>query len=194
MQVVKLWFGRWDRVWTLFNVLSVEFEIEPKVYTFEEFEEWLRWQVDDFRMEIRYGNEPYGLAGEMLKRVLALFDELRAERGEGHFDYVMLPREEVTLDLRRCRYLRDIYGELREKMEWADFYGENFDALWDILTGMPYKGDDFIILRPRHYVGIPHGKNEGFTEYVDKLCAIFKEAQEKQEITVEVRYLEENES
>ena len=38
MQVVKLWFGRWDRVWTLFNVLSVEFEIEPKVYTFEEFE------------------------------------------------------------------------------------------------------------------------------------------------------------
>ena len=171
MQVVKLWFGRWDRVWTLFNVLSVEFEIEPKVYTFEEFEEWLRWQVDDFRVEIRYGNEPYGLAGEMLKRVLALFDELRAERGEGHFDYVMLPREEVTLDLRRCRYLRDIYGDLREKMAW----------------------DDFIILRPRHYVGIPHGKNEGFTEYVDKLCAIFKEAQEKQEITVEVRYLEENE-
>ena len=82
MQVVKLWFGRWDRVWTLFNVLSVEFEIEPKVYTFEEFEEWLRWQVDDFRVEIRYGNEPYGLAGEMLKRVLALFDELRAERGD----------------------------------------------------------------------------------------------------------------
>lgn len=142
-------------------------------------------------MDIRYGDEPYGPAGEMLKRVLALFDRLRTERGEEHFDYVLLPREQVTLNLRRCRNLDDLYHELREKMEWDDFYGENLDALWDILTGMPYKGDDFIILRPRRYTGADHGQNESITQYVDRVCGIFEKAREPANITVEIRYAEE---
>ena len=60
-------------------------------------------------------------------------------------------REQIILDFRECRSISSVYAQMREKMEWLDWYGENPDALWDILTGLPYRGDDFIILRPRYY-------------------------------------------
>ena len=58
-------------------------------------------------------------------------------------------RVRVTLDFTRCRYIGELYLEMRTKMEWDEDFGENFSALWDILGGMPYKGDDFTILCPR---------------------------------------------
>ena len=77
-------------------------------------------------------------------------------------------------------------------MKWQDFFGENLDALWDILTGMPYRGDDFTILRPRTYTGIPYGQNRQFTEYVDKICEVFQEAQDRYgDITVKIVYTDE---
>ena len=33
-------------------------------------------------------------------------------------------------------------------MLWQDWYGENLDALHDILTGQPYLGRSFIIILP----------------------------------------------
>ena len=95
----------------------------------------------------------------------------------------------VTLDFTSCKYIPEIYKEMRTKMEWADFFGENLDALWDILTGMPYKGDDFTIIRPVRYKNIPYGQNDIFTEHVDKICAIFQRAQQRYgDITVTVCY------
>lgn len=38
MRIVELRFGKWNDEWGIWQVLSVEFEIEPKVYTLEEFE------------------------------------------------------------------------------------------------------------------------------------------------------------
>lgn len=97
-------------------------------------------------------------------------------------------RETVTLDFTSQKYLGQIYQEMREKMEWEDFYGENLDALWDILRGMPYKGDDFLILRPVRYKGIPYGDNDAFTEYVDSICDVFQEAQDEGHLTVKIQY------
>ena len=106
----------------------------------------------------------------------------------------MEERIAVILDFRTCRYISELYGEMRTKMEWADFFGENLDALWDILTAMPYKGDDFTIIRPMRFKNIPHEQNEIFTEYVDKICSIFQEAQtEYGDITVTVRYTDDTE-
>ena len=79
----------------------------------------------------------------------------------------------VTPDFTACKYISDLYREMRTRMEWDDDYGENLSALWDILWGMPYKGDDFTIIRPLHFRNIPHGQDQPFTEYVDKICAIF---------------------
>ena len=64
-------------------------------------------------------------------------------------------------------------------MKWADYYGSNLDALWDILTGMPYYGSDFIILRRREYHDIPINAEKSFGEYIDKIYSIFQEAVEK---------------
>ena len=97
-------------------------------------------------------------------------------------------RETVTLDFTTQKYIYYIYQEMRKKMEWEDFYGENLDALWDILRGMPHKGDDFVILRPVRYTGIPYGQNDSFTKYVDSICDVFQEAQEKGYLTVKIQY------
>ncbi len=90
----------------------------------------------------------------------------------------------VLLDMMRCQDRAGLYRELREKMAWDPEYGENLDALWDILTGLPHKGDRFLILRPRRY------EDGSFTEYVDRMCAVFQEAQDEGELTVRIEFSE----
>ena len=98
----------------------------------------------------------------------------------------------VTLDFTKCRYWKELYLEMRKKMKWVDWYGENLDALWDILTGLPYKGDDFTIRRPYSYTNIPYGQNESFTKYVDKICDVFQQAEQTYgEITARIEYCSE---
>lgn len=101
-------------------------------------------------------------------------------------------RIQVTIDFTGCKYLGEVYREMRTKMEWDDDLGENLSALWDILRGMPYKGDDFTILRPRYFTGIPHGENAIFTEYVDKICAIFQRAQDQGLLTVQIVFTDDS--
>lgn len=188
MRKIELCFGKYDRARTVFRVISIEFEITPDITSLEELESYIR-PNGDFRVEIRYADEPYGEAAICLEQVLDLFERLKDELGAEHFDYVLLPREQVTLDFSKCKYIMEVYDQMRKKMDWEDWYGFNLDALWDILTGLPYKGDDFVILRPRAYCGIPHGKSREFTEAVDKICQIFEEAQTTYgEITVKLQY------
>ena len=100
-------------------------------------------------------------------------------------------REQIVLDFRKCRSIASVYAEMREKMAWLDWYGENPDALWDILTGLPCRGDDFVILRPRHYCGISRGMDAFITSQVDLICDTFAETQETYgDITVDVQYQE----
>lgn len=103
----------------------------------------------------------------------------------------MSKRVHVTLDFTVCKYIGELYREMRTKMEWDDDFGENLSALWDILRGMPYKGDDFTIIRPRQFTGIPHEQNAGFTEYVDKICSIFQRAESRGYLTVQIHYTDE---
>lgn len=70
----------------------------------------------------------------------------------------MNERIAVTLDFTACKYIPELYKEIRTKMEWDDDFGENLSALWDILTGMPYKGDDFTIIRRSDLKIFPMGK------------------------------------
>lgn len=101
----------------------------------------------------------------------------------------MNERIAVTLDFTSCKYIPELFREMRRKMDWDEDFGENLSALWDILRGMPYRGDDFTIIRPVRFEGIPHGQDDIFTEYVDKICAVFQRAQERYgDILVTVRY------
>lgn len=39
----------------------------------------------------------------------------------------------VTLDLTGCQYLGEIHQRIKEAFDFPDFYGENWDAFWDLL-------------------------------------------------------------
>ena len=54
----------------------------------------------------------------------------------------------VFLDFSACADIPALYGELRSKMAWEPWYGENLDALYDILTGLPHAGRHFVIIPP----------------------------------------------
>lgn len=70
------------------------------------------------------------------------------------------------------------------------WHGENLYAIWDILTGLPYYGNNFTIVRPYFYTNIPHEQDKQFTEYVDKICAVFLRAERMYgEISVHIEYL-----
>ena len=104
---------------------------------------------------------------------------------------ITTPRETVVLDFTKCNHDYDYYDEMHLKMEWEDWYGHNLDALCDILTGMDYRGDDFIIIRPRKFKNIRYGLDDYFTSQVDKICQIFVEAQEEYRcITVRIEYVD----
>ena len=54
----------------------------------------------------------------------------------------------VLLDFSRCADIADLYREMREKMAWESWYGENLDALYDILTGLEHRGTRFALTMP----------------------------------------------
>lgn len=96
----------------------------------------------------------------------------------------------VTLDFSKCKYIGELYLEMRTKMKWEDWYGENLYALWDILTGLPHHGNRFTIIRPYSYTDIPHNQEAQLTEYVDKVCAVFLRAERyTDDIRVHFEYL-----
>ena len=76
----------------------------------------------------------------------------------------------VTIDFSRCMSRRDLYCELRCKMEWQDWYGETLDALWDILTGLPHKGTAFALIPPEE------SAPENVKNYAALIRSVFEEA------------------
>ena len=187
MKTITLQFGKWDRPSTFFNILSVEFGIVPKISALRELESFL-CRSSGFHVQLRSVERPFGAAGELVQEMLQLFERLRSQLGPERFDYTLLPREQVTLDFTPCRSIHDVFQEMRTKLAWADWYGENLDALWDVLTGLPHKGDTVTILRPHSFTGLSNGENSAFTAYVDKICAVFQEAQDETVLTVHIQY------
>ena len=77
---------------------------------------------------------------------------------------------EVTLDFSACVDRAGLYRELRQKMLWQDWYGENLDALHDVLTGLPHHGESFCVLLPGD------GAPESCRAYAHRICAEFEAA------------------
>lgn len=101
-------------------------------------------------------------------------------------------RKKVVLDFASCNDFGDMYREMRIKMKWFLCYGENLDALWDILTGLYYYGDDFIIKRKRTHTYTEYGRTIDYTQTIDKVCEIFGEAalEKSGEMTVTIEYMD----
>ena len=78
-------------------------------------------------------------------------------------------QDSVLLDFSSCTTRMELYQVLREKMAWQDWYGENLDALWDVLTGLPHVGKRFVLHMPRQ-------ASEELREYAKLMETVFREA------------------
>ena len=74
----------------------------------------------------------------------------------------------VTLDLRSCRDREELYAVLRSSMSWEDWYGENLDALWDLLTGTENSSGRYRV--------IPPDETSGVFGYAMRVIETFREA------------------
>lgn len=39
----------------------------------------------------------------------------------------------ITLDLTKCKYLGELHQRIKHAFDFPDFYGQNWDAFWDLL-------------------------------------------------------------
>ena len=41
----------------------------------------------------------------------------------------------ITLDLNECKYIDDMHQRIKTAFDFPDYYGENWDAFWDLIRG-----------------------------------------------------------
>lgn len=92
---------------------------------------------------------------------------MKAEYDVKHFD----------VNFSDCRYVGELYLELKRKLELPDWCGENLDALWDALTGIMYTPAVISVTKTT--------AREDIQEHANAIVAVMQEAEMKyQEITV----------
>ena len=80
----------------------------------------------------------------------------------------------ITLDLIGCKYLGEIHQRIKKAFDFPDFYGENWDAFWDLLRSecdadkVIVVGGDSVSKELRASVQTMKGILEEFQELCDK--------------------------
>lgn len=84
----------------------------------------------------------------------------------------------IVIDFSKCKYPMDLHNEIRKKLELPEWYGNNLDALWDMLTGFIETPIEItVIYKPENKAA------ENLKKNVLKVIETFKEAaQEDEEI------------
>lgn len=91
-----------------------------------------------------------------------------------HCAYTPIPTDPILLDLTGCGDWVTLHRRIRETFGFPDYYGENWDAMWDCLT------DIFLQPVQRHIVvksfaSLP----QELWEYAAPMQEIFGDLQEK---------------
>ena len=82
----------------------------------------------------------------------------------------------IIIDFSECKYPMDLHNEIREKLELPEWYGNNLDALWDMLTGFIETPINIkVIFKPENKAA------ENLKESVLKIIETFEEAAEEDE-------------
>ena len=73
-----------------------------------------------------------------------------------------------VLELGGCGTREDVYRALRAGMDWQPRYGENLDAVWDVLTGEEPAETRYVVALPR--------EDSAVRAYAERLRRVFAEA------------------
>lgn len=82
----------------------------------------------------------------------------------------------IIIDFSKCKYPMDLHNEIREKLELPEWYGNNLDALWDMLTGFIETPINIKVIFKREIKSA-----ENLKENVLKIIETFKEASKEDE-------------
>lgn len=80
----------------------------------------------------------------------------------------------VMLDFSGCKYLGEIHLILKTKFGLPEYYGGNWDALWDCLDGLFYDRGEFIV-KIYGFMSLP----KDLREYCMSMLEIFDDVHKK---------------
>ena len=83
-------------------------------------------------------------------------------------EYKELTENPIILDFTGCKYLGEIHLILKTKFGLPEYYGENWDALWDVLDGVFYGQGDYKV-NIYGFMSLP----EDLREYCTVMLEIF---------------------
>lgn len=67
------------------------------------------------------------------------------EHDESYYAFKPIHSNPIVLDFSGCRYLSEVHKILKERFGLPEYYGENWDALWDCLRDLFYKRGDWFV-------------------------------------------------
>ena len=88
-----------------------------------------------------------------------------------------MDKKMIILDFSACEYIGEIHEELKRVFNLPEYYGENWDALWDVLDGS-FDEAYRVSLEIR---GI-NGLKAELREYLEGMISVFGELQEDMQI------------
>ena len=53
-----------------------------------------------------------------------------------YYEFKEITENPIVLDFSKCKYWQQVHDMLKEKFGFPEYYGENWDALWDCLDGL----------------------------------------------------------
>lgn len=92
---------------------------------------------------------------------------------EGNYDsyYAFKPVENpIYLDFSGCLYWSEVHQILKKKFGLPEYYGENWDALWDCLRDLFYKRGDWTVII-RGFMTMP----DDLREECKKMLKVFED-------------------
>lgn len=87
-------------------------------------------------------------------------------------------KEKFELDFSECTTLGEIYAVIREELDLPDEFGDNFSALWDVITGM--------IPTPAEISVIKCVKNTELVSYIERIIAILLRTEKDADLEIHV--------